>query len=108
MTEEEEHMSEKEFVLDGSRLTVGGDLEAGREDELRRACEKLLETPGPEYVVDLSEVRYIHSLSVGMLSYAWVEALSRDREMKFLVSGEVAEVLERTGLSKVFAYEVSG
>ncbi|MHC4914398.1 MAG: STAS domain-containing protein [Planctomycetota bacterium] len=101
-------MSDEGFNLEGSKLTVAVDLEAGREDDLRRACEQLLGGPGPEYVVDLSEVRYIHSLSVGMLSYAWVEALSRDREMKFLVSQEVAEVLERTGLSKVFAYEVSG
>jgi anti-anti-sigma factor len=99
-------MPETEFVLEGAKLTITVDLEAGREDDLRRACERLLECRGPELVVDLSAVKYVHSLSVGMLSYAWVEALSRDKEMKFLVSRQVAEVLDRTGLNKVFAYEV--
>jgi len=99
-------MAESDFVLEGARLTVRSDLDAGREDALRRACEQLLKCRAAELVVDLSAVKYVHSLSVGMLSYAWVEALSRDLEMKFVVSKEVAEVFERTGLSKVFAYEV--
>jgi anti-anti-sigma factor len=100
-------MADQDFNLDEGRLTVDVDLEAGREDDLRRACEELLRGVGPTFVVDLSAVKYIHSVSVGMLSYAWVEALSRDKEVKFLVSAEVAEVFERTGLSKVFNYEVA-
>lgn len=99
-------MPDGDFVLEGSRLTVTTDLDAGKEDALRQACQRLLACRAAELVVDLSAVKYVHSLSVGMLSYAWVEALSTDREMKFLVSAEVAEVLERTGLDKVFAYEV--
>jgi anti-anti-sigma factor len=101
-------MAEEGFVLDGARLTVTGDLRAGREDALRATCARLLDRPERELRVDLSGVGYIHSLSVGMLSYAWVEALSRDKEMLFVVSPQVAAVFEKTGLDKVFSFEISG
>jgi anti-anti-sigma factor len=101
-------MPDQEFEVQGSKLIVNVDLEAGREEQLRAACAELLDSRAADLVVDLSKVRYIHSLSVGMLSYAWVEALSRDKEMKFLISQPVFDVLERTGLSKVFRYEVTG
>jgi anti-anti-sigma regulatory factor len=39
---------------------------------------------------------------VGVLSYAWVEALNREKEVVFVVSPQVADVFERTGLSRVF------
>jgi len=99
-------VAESSFVLEGPRLTVTCDLQAGCEDELRRACEQLLRSTEVKLFMDLSAVKYIHSLSVGMLSYAWVEALSQDKEMNFRVSQEVADVFERTGLAKVFEYDV--
>ena len=95
------------FTIEGARLIVNTDLEAGLEDELRRACDRILAASEGELSVDLTAVKYIHSLSVGMLSYAWVEALSRDKEMRFIVSQPVADVFERTGLAKVFEYEVA-
>ncbi len=100
-------MAEQTFVIEGARLIVHADLEPGLEDELRRACDQILAEPEGDLSVDLSAVKYIHSLSVGMLSYAWVEALSRDKEMHFIVSQTVADVFERTGLAKVFEFEVA-
>jgi anti-anti-sigma factor len=90
------------FELQGNKLVVRGSLDAGVEDELRRHCDQLLAAPETELVVDLSAVGYIHSLSVGTLSYAWVEAISRDKEVRFIVSQYVADVFARTGLSRVF------
>jgi anti-anti-sigma factor len=101
-------MAEGDFTLENARLTVKVDLQAGMEDRLRDHCARLLDCPETELVVDLGAVRYIHSLSVGMLSYAWVEALSRDKEMTFIVSPEVSEIFERTGLAKVFDCESGG
>jgi len=99
-------MSDNNFVIEDAKLTVNTDLQAGMEDALREACASLLSSEAATLRIDLSAVKYIHSLSVGMLSYAWVEALSRDKDMSFLVSQEVADVFERTGLSKVFSFEV--
>lgn len=98
-------MSAEDFAIEGATLTVRTNLEAGREDELRRFCEQLLARPEPELFIDLTAVDYIHSLSVGTLSYAWVEALNQDKEISFIVSQYVADVLERTGLSRVFTYK---
>jgi len=101
-------MPDKAFVLDGKTLTVCGSLQAGREDELRRHCDQLLARPEPELVIDLSRVDYIHSLSVGVLSYVWVEALSHDREVSFVVSKYVSDIFARTGLSRVFSCRSPG
>ncbi|HOX08494.1 MAG TPA: STAS domain-containing protein [Planctomycetota bacterium] len=90
------------FVLEGSRLTVRINLDPGREDELRRCCDQLLARAERDSIIDLSAVSYIHSLSVGILSYAWVEALSRNKEIRFVVSQHVSDVFQRTGLSRVF------
>ena len=98
-------MSSDNFVIEGATLTVKTNLEAGREDELRRSCEQLLAQPDLQLVIDLTAVDYIHSLSVGTLSYAWVEALNQDKEISFIVSQYVADVFERTGLSRVFTYQ---
>ncbi len=105
---EGDRMSDSKFILEGANLTVVVDLQAGMEDSLRIACATLLSSDSAKLTIDLGAVKYIHSLSVGMLSYAWVEALSRDKDMNFIVSRDVAEVFERTGLSKVFSYEVKG
>jgi anti-anti-sigma factor len=96
------------FALKGNKLTVRTSLEAGREDELRKFCDRLLAQPEMELVIDLTGVDYIHSLSVAALSYAWVEAISRDKEVSFLVSQHVSDIFERTGLSKVFTYKQAG
>jgi len=101
-------MTDGEFVVEGAKLTVRVNLAAGWEEELREACDRILDRPEHEFTVDLSAVEYVHSLSVGVLSYAWVEALSREKEMVFVVSQAVADVFERTGLSKVFTYRLAG
>jgi anti-anti-sigma factor len=99
-------MPETDFLLEEAQLKIKVDLQAGLEDALREACAQLLENTSAMLTIDLSDVKYIHSLSVGMLSYAWVEALSRDKDMNFIVSRAVADVFERTGLDKVFNFEV--
>ncbi len=101
-------MSDKAFLLDANKLTVRTNLDAGREDELRRNCDQLLARPETDLIVDLTAVEYIHSLSVGALSYAWVEAVSRDKEMTFVVSPYVSDIFARTGLSRVFTCKSSG
>ncbi len=95
------------FTVEGPKLIIHADLEPGREEDLRAACDQLLDADEAELTVDLSAVKYIHSLSVGMLSYAWVEALSREKEMTFIVTQTVADVFERTGLAKVFNFQVA-
>lgn len=98
-------MGMNSYSLDGNRLTIRTALEAGYEEELRRQLDLLLARPETELVVDLSVVEYMHSLSVAALSYAWVEAISREKELSFVVSQQVADIFERTGLSKVFSYK---
>jgi anti-anti-sigma factor len=101
-------VANQEFTLEENKLIVRTSLDAGREDELRKNCDQLLARPEMELVIDLVAVDYIHSLSVAALSYAWVEAISRDKEVCFVVSQYVADVFERTGLSKVFTYKKAG
>jgi anti-anti-sigma factor len=100
-------MSDRDFSLDGAKLVVREELKAGCEGELQSFCSQLLERPEPQLVIDLSEVEYVHSLCVGVLSYAWVEALNREKEIVFVVSQPVADVFERTGLAKVFTCKQS-
>jgi anti-anti-sigma factor len=101
-------MPEGMFELEGGRLIVRTNLDAGREEELRKHCDRLLAWSGAELVIDLSAVGYIHSLSVGTLSYTWVEALNRDKEVRFVVSQYVSDVFARTGLSRVFTCDPAG
>ena len=95
-------MSESDFTIEGAKLVVREDLRAGCEGELQSHCTRLLDSPERQLTIDLSGVEYVHSLCVGVLSYAWVEALNRDKEVVFVVSPEVADVFERTGLARVF------
>ena len=101
-------MADEKFIVEEAKLTVRVSLAAGSEEGLREACDRILDRPEHELTVDLSAVGYVHSLSVGVLSYAWVEALSREKEMVFVVSQAVADIFERTGLSKVFTYRLAG
>lgn len=101
-------MAEKDFELKDNRLTVRRNLDAGAEDDLQQLCGRLLEHPAHDLVIDLSAVEYLHSLSVGVLSYAWVEALNREKELSFIASQAVADVFERTGLNRVFTFELKG
>ena len=101
-------MANEPFALEGNKLIVRTSLDAGRENDLRKFCDQLLARPEPELVIDLAGVDYIHSLSVAALSYAWVEAISRDKEVSFVVSRHVSDIFERTGLCKVFTYKQAG
>ena len=100
-------MDRPPFELDGNKLTVHTDLELGAAEELRKLCERLLGESHSELVIDLSEVAYMHSLSMGVLTYLWVQASGRDQEVTFLASAQVAEVLERTGLGQVLNYRLA-
>ncbi len=100
-------MARPPFELDGNKLTVHTDLDLGAAEELRKLCERLLGESHSALVIDLSEVAYMHSLSMGVLTYLWVQASGRDQEVTFVASQQVAEVLERTGLGQVLKYKLA-
>ena len=101
-------MTSEHFEVDGTRLVVHADLHTALAEELRKFCNQMLAESGGELTIDLSAVRYIDSMSMGVLTYVWVQASGREREVNFVVSPEIAAMLERTGLNEVLHYRVAG
>jgi anti-anti-sigma factor len=100
---------DQRFELVGNRLVVKTDLDMGASEELRKRCDHLLnETGAEEVVIDLTAVKHMHSLSMGVLTSLWIQASGQERHVRFVVSAEVADLLERTGLAGVLKYELPG
>ena len=101
-------MTSENFQVDGNRLVVNADLHTSLAEELRKFCDRMLTESGGELTIDLSAVKYIDSMSMGVLTYAWVQASGRGREINFLISPDIARMLETTGLNEVLHYRVAG
>jgi anti-anti-sigma factor len=101
-------MTSEHFEVDGNRLVVHADLHTALAEELRKFCDRMLSESGGELTIDLTAVKYIDSMSMGVLTYVWVQASGRKREIAFVVSPEIAVMLEKTGLNEVLHYRVAG
>ena len=90
------------FELADNCLIVHSNLEAGRMEMFRDACDELLKTDGKLLTIDLSRVRIIVSSNIGVISALWVDVLSEERELRLIVSAPVRKVLEFAGFHHVF------
>ncbi len=90
-----------EFVLEGNRLTVRG--EVGLKDEARyaEALFKLLETELEELVIDLTGLDYLSSGYVGAMCLLAHAATRAKRSVLVIASPEVGHILTITGLDKL-------
>jgi anti-anti-sigma factor len=94
--------AETTYRIDGDTLVVAGHLEAEEDEELRRWCLDLLLTEKEVVKLDLTGVRYISSLCVGVLATLWIDLSVAKRSFVLQPSAEVKKILDLSGLSKVF------
>lgn len=97
-----------EFVLEGNRLTVRG--EVGLKDEARyaEALFKLLETESKELVIDLTGLDYVTSAYVGSICLLARAAKQAKRSVQVIASPSVGRILTMIGLDKLAEVRIEG
>ena len=96
------------FDLSGSKLVVRTDLDVAGSEQLRKLCDRLINEGEGNLTLDLSSVKHVHSFAVGVLTYLWMEASRQKQKVDLIVSPDVAELLERSGLGDVLKHRVLG
>ena len=83
-------------------LSLSGELDLGVVDDLRRALSGVvIERPLPRLVVDLTELRFIDSVGLGVLVQADRSCTARDQTMALVIpAGHVRRVFRTTGLEQ--------
>ena len=94
--------------IEGSTLTVRGDLMDEFAEGFRRATLELLEAPGDELVLDMAGVGYMRSYHVGILVALHADALEKGKSVKVFASPKVGELLALFDLDEVLDLEVVG
>ena len=89
---------------DGGRtiIDVAGELDVFTSARLRAVLFDPVLCAGPSVVVDLEDVTFIDSTSIGVLVAARRWLSSRDTEIGLVCEGQVRRVLDLVGLDKVF------
>ena len=93
--------SQAEFVLEGNRLTVRGEIVPEKEAQYGEALSKLLRTELKELVIDLTDLDYLSSGYVGALCLLVHAATQANRSVLVMASPSVGRILTMTGLDKL-------
>ncbi|GAA4473626.1 STAS domain-containing protein [Phytohabitans houttuyneae] len=89
-------------------VTVGGDLDYPMADTLGRTIDELLGTGPAAVVVDLAGLTFIDSTGLSVLVHAWRKGIESGTPVR--LRGQppfVAAILDITGISELFARQVS-
>ena len=97
-----------EFVRDGGRLKIRGELRPEDETRYSEALSALVNSGQFSLELDLTEIDYVKSSYIGATSLAVLLAKQSRKEMKVIAGGKVARVLKMTGLDKMTTVEVVG
>jgi anti-sigma B factor antagonist len=83
-------------------LELGGEWDASTLDELNETFRELLQTQPREVVVDLAEVTFVDSLTLGALMAAATQLQARGASLRVVRASapEVRRAFEVTGLDK--------
>lgn len=93
------------FDLISDRLTVSGALDAEAEEQLKDRCRRLLDGGAGVVTIDLSQVKTITSVCIGVLVALWVDLRSAGRRAELTASPKVREMLDMSGLTSVLMSE---
>ncbi|WP_412540133.1 STAS domain-containing protein [Longispora sp. K20-0274] len=86
------------------RLVVAGDLDITSNVVLRQAIDEAMTTTGGAVHVDVSQVVFIDSTSLGVLVAEWKRATAAGRVLRVVgATGLVHKVLSVTGLMETLA-----
>ena len=96
------------IVIEGHTLTVHGELGPENEQAFQDALDELLTVDAEQYVIDVSEVRYVSSAYVGLIALLIVEARKKRRPVTVLASPKAARLLELGGLDRLADVRVVG
>lgn len=89
-------------------VIVRGELDLSTSAELRAALDAGLGEGAPRIAVDLTDVPFMDSSSLGVLVSCLREARERDGELRLVgVQGSPAKVIALTGLDSAFTIESS-
>ena len=91
---------------DGSYLTVLIDLDHNVSEQFDNACEKLLNSNGPELTIDLSKIDYINSNTLGTLVVTNDRAQEQGRRLLLKASPKVATILDLLSLREFIETEI--
>lgn len=94
------------YVITGNTLVATMELHPDRVEEFTRACRLLLEVPEEKIVIDLTDVRYVYSTYVGVLSDFAKDATEAGKELLLRVGQQIAWIFKMAGLSEMVQIEV--
>ncbi len=97
-----------EFVLEGNRLTVRGEVGPKNEARYAEALFKLLESGSKELVIDLTGLDYVASAYVGSICLLAHTAKQNKRSVLVIASPSVARILTVSGLDKLAEVRMEG
>jgi len=97
-----------EFVMEGGRLKVKGELRP--EDETRYSEELTALVNSGQFCLelDLTELDYVNSSYVGATSLAVLMAKQRRKELTVIAGSKVARVLTMIGLDQMTKVDIVG
>ena len=101
-------MGEAGLVLEGNTLTAHGELSPEGQKAFSDALQGLLETDHQQFVLDLSDVRYMSSGYVGPIAVAMVEARKKGRPVTVLATKKSAHLLHLGGLDRLAEIRIVG
>lgn len=89
-------------------IEVRGELDLSTSDALRSALDGTFGDDPPRIAIDLTDVTFMDSSSLGVLVAALERARERDGELRLVgVQGSPAKVIALTGLDSAFTIEAS-
>jgi anti-anti-sigma factor len=84
-------------------VTVNGELDLSASEALKAALEAGFGDPAPRIAVDLTEVSFMDSSSLGVFIAFMKRARERDGDVRLVgVNGSPAKVIALTGLDSAF------
>lgn len=86
------------FKVDGNRLIASKELHPDQVREFNASCQSLLEGDQDFIVVDLSDVRFVYSSYVGILSDLATRASERGKRLHLKIGDKIAWIFEMSGL----------
>jgi anti-sigma B factor antagonist len=89
-------------------VEVRGELDLSTADALRSALDGAFDADPPNIAIDLTDVTFMDSSSLGVLVATLERARERDGELRLVgVQGSPAKVIALTGLDSAFTIEAS-
>ena len=95
-----------EFVRDGGKLKVKGELRPDDETRYSRELTTLVNSGQFSLELDLTELDYVNSSYIGATSLAVLMAKQSNKEMTVIAGTKVARVLKMIGLDQMTKVEV--